>query len=140
MKRQKISQNSTKLKQNRQNHRGTCNKVAIIGHLNTEPYIAHETKMDQSDQSFRCGDNCLTCNCITDRRTSYTFHSTSETRHITYHIDCNSFYMVHCNRCHKKYVGKTKLRLKDPFNEHRRPVDKQTNSSKPQHTLRTFSF
>ena len=39
--------------------------------------------------------------------------------------------MVHCNRCHKQYIGKTKRRLKDRFNEHRRTVDKQTNRSKP---------
>ena len=39
--------------------------------------------------------------------------------------------MVHCNRCHKQYIGETKRRLKDCLNEHRRPVDKQTNSSKP---------
>ena len=84
--------------------------------------------------SFRCGDNCLTCNYITDGRTSYTLHSTGETRQITHHIDCNSknvIYMVHCNRCHKQYIGETKRRLKNRFNEHRRPVDKQTNSSKP---------
>ena len=31
--------------------------------------------------------------------------------------------MVHCNRCHKQYKGETKRRL--------RPVDKQTNISKP---------
>ena len=35
--------------------------------------------------------------------------------------------MVHCNRCHKQYIGETKRRLKDRFNERRRPVDKQTN-------------
>ena len=29
------------------------------------------------------------------------------------------------------YIGETKRRLKDRFNEHRRPVDKQTSSSKP---------
>ena len=84
--------------------------------------------------SFLCGDNCLTCNYITDGRTSYTFHSTGETRLITHHIDCNSknvIYMVHCNRCHKQYIGETKRRLKDRFNEHRRTVDKQTNRSKP---------
>ena len=39
--------------------------------------------------------------------------------------------MVHCNRCHKQYIGETKRRLKDRFNEHRRPVDRQTNRSKP---------
>ena len=36
-----------------------------------------------------------------------------------------------CNHCHKQYTGETKRRLKDRFNEHRRLVDKQTNSSKP---------
>ena len=28
------------------------------------------------------------------------------------------------------YIGETKQRLKDHFNEHRRPIDKQTNSCK----------
>ena len=39
--------------------------------------------------------------------------------------------MIQCNYCHKEYIRETKRRLKDLFNEHRRPVDKQTNSSKP---------
>jgi len=39
--------------------------------------------------------------------------------------------MVQCKRCHKRYIGETKGRLKDRFNKHRRPVDKQTNFSKP---------
>ena len=39
--------------------------------------------------------------------------------------------MIQCNHRHKQYIGETKRRLKDRFNEHRRPVDKQTNSSKP---------
>ena len=38
--------------------------------------------------------------------------------------------MIQCNHCHKQYIGETTRRLKDRFNEHRRPVDKQTNSSK----------
>ena len=40
-------------------------------------------------------------------------------------------YMLQCNHCHKQYIGETKRRLKDRFNEHRRTVDKHTNSSKP---------
>ena len=39
--------------------------------------------------------------------------------------------VIQCNHCHKQYIGETKRRLKDRFNEHRRPADKQTNSSKP---------
>ena len=43
--------------------------------------------------------------------------------------------MIQCNYCHnshKQYIGETKCRLKDPgFDEHRRPIDKQTNSSRP---------
>ena len=39
--------------------------------------------------------------------------------------------MVQCKRCHKQYIGETKWRLKDRFNEPGRPVDKQTNISKP---------
>ena len=45
--------------------------------------------------------------------------------------------MVRCNRCHKQYIGETKRRLKDRFNEHRRPVDKQT-ISKPTTVLEHF--
>ena len=40
-------------------------------------------------------------------------------------------YPSHFNRCHKQYIGETKRRLKDRFNERHRPVDKQTNISKP---------
>ena len=68
-------------------------------------------------------------------------YSTGETRHITHHIDCyskNVIYMLHCNRCHKKYIGETKRRLKDRFNQHRRPVDKQTNSSNPPQSQNIF--
>ena len=39
--------------------------------------------------------------------------------------------MIQCNHCQKQYLEETKLRLKDRFNEHCGPVDKQANSSKP---------
>ena len=50
------------------------------------------------------------------------------------HIDCNSknlIYMIYCLRGNKQYIGETKRRLKDRFNEHRRPVDRPTPSSRP---------
>ena len=31
--------------------------------------------------------------------------------------------MIQCNHCFKQYVGETKRRLKDRFNEHRRLID-----------------
>ena len=46
-----------------------------------------------------------------------------------YHVD--NIFRVAVNVMIKQYIGETKRRLKDRFNEHRRPVDKQTNSSKP---------
>ena len=39
--------------------------------------------------------------------------------------------MIHCNCCHLQYIGETKRRLKDRFNEHRRSVDKTNIKSKP---------
>ena len=39
--------------------------------------------------------------------------------------------MVQCNRCNVQYIGETKRRLKDRFNEHRRAVDKTNIKSKP---------
>ena len=39
--------------------------------------------------------------------------------------------MIHCNHCSKQYIGETKRRLKDRFNEHCRPVDNPSNISKP---------
>ena len=92
------------------------------------------TQNNVSKGSFRCGNNCITCHYITDGRTNYTFSATGETRTITNHIDCNSknlIYMVHCRRCNKQYLGETKRRLKDRFNEHRRPVDRPTPTSRP---------
>ena len=68
----------------------------------------------------------LTCKYRSDGQTSYTSYSTCETRPITHHIDCNSknvIYVAQCNHCFKQYIGETKRRLKDRFNEHRRLID-----------------
>ena len=43
-------------------------------------------------------------------------------RNQTYHSK-NVIYMIHCNHCSKQYIGETKRRLKDRFNEHRRLID-----------------
>ena len=39
--------------------------------------------------------------------------------------------MIQCNRYNLKYIGETKRRLKDRFNEHRRTIDNPNNKSKP---------
>ena len=95
-----------------------------------------DKQTDVTKGSFRWGKNCITCRSpyITDGRTNYTFSATGEIRTIHDHIDCNSknlIYMIHCLRCNKQYIGETKRRLKDRFNEHRRPVDIPTPSSRP---------
>ena len=33
------------------------------------------------------------------------------------------FSVIQCNRCNLQYIGETKRRLKDRFNEHRRTID-----------------
>ena len=84
--------------------------------------------------SFRCSKNCITCRYITDGHTNYTFSATGEMRTIHDHIDCNSknlIYMIHFLHCNKQYIAETKRRLNDRFNEHRRPVDRPTPSSRP---------
>ena len=84
--------------------------------------------------SFRCGKNCATCPYITDGLTIYTFLSTGETRHIQSNLTCdtqNLIYMIQCNRCNLQYIGETKRRLKDRFNEHRRTIDNPNSKSKP---------
>ena len=35
--------------------------------------------------------------------------------------------MIQCNRCNLQYIGETKRRLKDRFNEHRRAIDRIDN-------------
>ena len=87
---------------------------------------------------FRCGQNCATCPYITHDLTRYTFYATAETRSITSHITCNTknvIYTVQCNRCNLQYIGETKRRLKDRFNQHRRAVDKTNIKSKPTTTV-----
>ena len=84
--------------------------------------------------SFRCGKNCPTCPYISDGLTSYTFFSTGETRTIKSNLTCdtkNLIYMIHCNRCNLQYIGETKRRLKDRFNEHCRTIDNPNTKSKP---------
>ena len=39
--------------------------------------------------------------------------------------------MIQCNPCKLQYIGETKRRLKDRFNEHRRTIDNPNNNSKP---------
>ena len=84
--------------------------------------------------SFRCGKNCATCHYISDGLTTYTFFSTNETRHINSNLTYdtkNLIYMIQCNRCNLQYIGETKRRLKDRFNEHRRTIDNPNTKSKP---------
>ena len=83
-------------------------------------------------RSFRCEKNCATCPYISDGLTSYTFFSTGETRTIKSNLTCdtkNLIYMIQCNRCNLQYIGETKRRLKDRFNEHRRTIDKPNTKS-----------
>ena len=59
------------------------------------------------------------------RSRDYTFHSTGETHHIKSHIAFETFnviYLIQCRLCNLQYIGETKRRLKDHFNEHRRPI------------------
>ena len=51
-------------------------------------------------------------------------------RNQTYHSK-NVIYMIHCNHCSKQYIGETKRRLTDRFNEHCRPVNNPSNISEP---------
>ena len=84
--------------------------------------------------SFRCGKNCATCPYISDGLTSYTFFSTGKSRTIKSNLTCdtkNLIYMIQCNRCNLQYIGETKRRLKDRFNEHRRTIDNPKTKSKP---------
>ena len=39
--------------------------------------------------------------------------------------------MIECNRCNLQYIGETKQRLKERFNEHRRTTDNPNNKAKP---------
>ena len=39
--------------------------------------------------------------------------------------------MIQCNRGNLQYIGETKRRLKDRFNEHRRTIDNPNTKSKP---------
>ena len=97
--------------------------------------IRNLTHHNQPRGSYLRGKNCFTYKyCISGGQTSYKFHSTDETRPTTHHNNCNSrnvIYMVQCNSFLQQYIGKTKRRLKDRFNEHRRPVDNPSDISKP---------
>ena len=50
---------------------------------------------------------------------------TGETHHIKSHITWETFnviYLIQCRLCNLQYIGETKRRLKDRFNEHRLPI------------------
>ena len=91
--------------------------------------------------SFRCGKNCATCPYISHGLTTYTFFSTGETFPITSNLTCNTknlIYIIQCNRCNLQYIGETKRRLKDRFNEHRRTIDNPDAKSEPTTAAKHF--
>ena len=61
---------------------------------------------------------------IEDGRNQYTSYSTGKRFKIKSRITCetsNVICMIQCTKCNFQYIGETKRRLKDRFNEHRRP-------------------
>ena len=91
--------------------------------------------------SFRCGKNCATCPYISHGLTTYTFFSTGETLPIKSNLTCdtkNLIYIIQCNRCNLQYIGETKRRLKDRFNEHRRTIDNPNAKSEPTTAAKHF--
>ena len=71
---------------------------------------------------------------LSDGLTNYTFFSTGETHPIKSNLACetkNLIYMIQRNRWNLQYMGETKRRLKDRFNEHRRTTDNPNSISKP---------
>ena len=102
--------------------------------LVTAKLSSNSAKPQLPSGSFRCGRNCATCPYISHGLTTYTFFSTGETRPIKSNLTCdtkNLIYIIQCNRCNLQYIGETKRRLKDRFNEHRRTIDNPNAKSKP---------
>ena len=85
--------------------------------------------------SFRCGQGCTTCPCITNGLKHYTFFSTGETRHITSHITCNTKNLI-CMIDHS--VQPLSYTIHRWFSEHRRSVDKTNIKSKPTTVAKHF--
>ena len=57
------------------------------------------------------------------------------------HITCetsNVMYMIHCTKSNLQYIGETKRRLKDRFNEHRRQIINPFRSYIPTAVSRHF--
>ena len=48
--------------------------------------------------------------------------------------------MIQCNRSHLQYIGETRRRLKDRFNEHRRAIDNPNSISKPTTVAERFLY
>ena len=71
------------------------------------------------------------------------FFSTGETRPIKSNLTCdtkNLIYIIQCNRCNLQYIGETKRRLKDRFNEHRRTIDNPDAKSEPTTAAKHFLY
>ena len=69
------------------------------------------------------------------------FNSTGQTFKIKSHITCetsNIIYMIQCTKCNLQYIGETKRRLKDRFNEPRRPIINPFSSYTPTVVSRHF--
>ena len=65
--------------------------------------------------SKRGGNKCYTCKQLTNKNSFY-FKSHDQPFKVKQNTDCNSklvTYLLTCARCEKKYIGKTKCRLRE---------------------------
>ena len=106
-----------------------CKRCKNISDIRIRTKLTEPTNTDQSSSpsgSFWCNKtSCTACSFIDDGRNQYTFYCTGETFKIKSHITCeipNVIYMIQCTKCNLQHIGETKHRLKDRFNEHRRPI------------------
>ena len=69
--------------------------------------------------------NCTTCPTLKKADIDTLFIPPVNLPSVKFHITCTTFnviYMIQYRLCNLQYIGETKRRLKDRFNEHRRPV------------------
>ena len=116
-----------------------------ISHILVRVKLPERTNTDQPRSpsgSFRCNKtSCTVYPFIEDGCNQYTFYSTGQTFKIKPHITCetsNVIYMIQCTKCNLQYIGETKRRLKDRFNEPRRPIINPFSSYTPTVVSRHF--
>jgi stress-induced morphogen len=124
--------------------RGRTDKTTHIKHKISPAQleITYEAQNDSNEEhkkTEKCGSNCKTCDNINTQNFIKSKSTNTQIKVTTINHEAwncrteNCVYLISCKKCRLQYVGETKRKLQQRFNEHKRNVKNKLNIKLYQH-------